>query len=52
MREVLRDAGRPGGQPEADLGSRIAERFRGLGLAEEITELRGHPARGADFDEL
>jgi len=30
----------------------LADRFRGLGLAEEIAELRGHPARGADIDEL
>ena len=52
VREILRDAVRPGGQPETNLGSRIADRFRGLGLAEEITELKGHPAHGADFDEL
>jgi plasmid stability protein len=52
VREILRDAVRPGGQPEVNLGSRIANRFRGLGLAEDIAELRGHPARGADFDEL
>jgi len=35
-----------------NLGSTIADRFRGLGLTEEIAELRGHPARGADLDEL
>jgi len=52
VREILRAAVGPGGRPEPSLGSAIADRFRGLGLAEEIAELRGHPARGADLDEL
>ncbi len=52
VREILRAAVRPGGQPDVHLGSTIADRFRGLGLADEIAELRGHPARGADLDEL
>ncbi|HEX5715168.1 MAG TPA: hypothetical protein VF179_03345 [Thermoanaerobaculia bacterium] len=35
---------------EAPLGSRLAERFAGLGLEQEIPELRGQPARPADFE--
>lgn len=34
----------------APLGSRLVARFAGLGLAEEIPELRDDPARPADFE--
>lgn len=52
VREILRDAVRPGGQAERNLGTRISERFRAAGLADEIAELTGHPARAADLDDL
>ena len=46
-REILRNAVRDeGGEPKA-LGSRLAARFAGVGLTEEIPELRGQPARPA-----
>lgn len=34
----------------APLGSRLAARFRRIGLTEEISELRGQPARPATFE--
>jgi plasmid stability protein len=58
VREILRTAvitetaapvgmgtNRPG------LGTRLAARFRDIGLKEEIPELRGYPAQPADFDD-
>jgi plasmid stability protein len=50
VREILRNAVRDHDQPPAALGSRISARFTGIGLLEDITELRGH-VRPADFDE-
>jgi plasmid stability protein len=50
VREILANAVREEGSPRGPLGSRIAARFAGLGLTEEIPELRGEPARPADFD--
>jgi plasmid stability protein len=50
VREILRNAVREEGSAQAPLGSRIAARFAGLGLTEEIPELRGEPARPADFE--
>jgi plasmid stability protein len=35
VRSILRDAVKDNSQPEKGLGTRIAERFRGLGLREE-----------------
>jgi len=52
VREILRDAVRTDHTASAPLGSTIADRFRGLGLAGGIAELRGHPARAADLAEL
>ena len=50
-RDILRDAV----QEDSDegLGTRIANRFRGIGLTDDeaIVELRGQPARPARFDE-
>ncbi len=49
VREILRAAAvQPNGEPTA-LGSRIAARFAGLGLNEEIPELRGQSPRAADL---
>lgn len=50
VREILRNAVRDEGGARAPLGSRLAARFAGLGLTEEIPELRGQPARPADFE--
>ena len=52
VREILRDAVRTEGTAATPLGSAIAARFRGLGLAADIAELRGHPARAADLNDL
>lgn len=50
VREILRDAVRPGRGAPIKLGSAIAARFAGAGLDTPIEELRGHPARGAQLD--
>ena len=47
VREILRNAVRSDGNIGIPLGSRIAARFKGLGLDREIPELRGEPARPA-----
>lgn len=52
VRNILRDAMRREDRPTAGLGTRIANRFRGIGLkdGEEIPELRGEVwARPVDF---
>jgi antitoxin FitA len=48
VREILRDAVK---SEPAGLGTLLAERFRGIGLEQEIQELRGYPAEPADFDD-
>ena len=50
VRDILRNAVKEGDRPEKGLGSRIAARFKGLGITEEIQELRGYPARPAKLD--
>jgi len=50
VREILRNAVRSESKRRAPLGSRIAARFRGLGLTEEIPELRGQPVRPPVFE--
>lgn len=35
---------------ELGVGTRIAARFAGIGLDTEFPELRGHPAKPAEFD--
>jgi plasmid stability protein len=50
VREILRNAVKSEGAPPVGLGTRLAARFRGIGLDEEIPELRGYPAEPADFD--
>ena len=51
VREILRNAVRHVDEPSGGLGSRIATRFAGGGLTEDIPELRGQPLRPAQFDE-
>jgi plasmid stability protein len=50
VREILRNAVRSEGGARAPLGSRLAARFAGVGLSEDIPELRGQPVRPADFE--
>ena len=51
VREILRNAVRHVDAPPGRLGSRIASRFTGVGLTEDIAELRGQPVQPAQFDE-
>jgi plasmid stability protein len=52
VRDILRDAVKKEEQPQEGLGTRIANRFRGLGLKEPFPELRGEVwARPVDFGE-
>jgi len=50
VREILRDAVRDEAATREPLGSRIAARFAGLGLTEDVSELRGEQARPADLE--
>ena len=50
VREILRNAVRYEGGARAPLGSRLASRFAGIGLTEDVPELRGEEARPADFE--
>ncbi len=50
VRDILRNAVRNEGSARAPLGSRLAARFAGAGLGDEIPELRGQPARPASFE--
>lgn len=50
VREILRNAVRSEGTTHTPLGSRIAARFRRIGLEEEIPELRDQSARPAEFE--
>jgi len=49
VRDILCAAAAQDDAPEP-LGTRIARRFAGLGLADELPELRGQAARAANFD--
>ena len=50
VREILRDAVKDDGKLRKGLGTRIAERFRGLGFNEEIREFRGYTIYPPKFD--
>ena len=50
VRDILRSAVNDKGSREPGLGTRIAARFAGKGLTEEIPEQRSQPARPAEFD--
>ena len=47
VREILRNVVLAEGTAQTPLGSRIANRFAGKGLTQDIPELRGEPARPA-----
>lgn len=49
VREILRNAVKDTGRAHGSLGSRIAARFRGKGLTEDIEELKGQEACPAEF---
>lgn len=53
VREILRDAAKNEGSKRKGLGTRIAERFRGIGLkqGEEIQELHDIKLQIPDFEE-
>ena len=51
VREILRNAVRNVDDPPRRLGSRISSRFKGVGLTEDIPELRGQAVRPAQFDQ-
>lgn len=51
VREILRNAVRSVDTPPTRLGSRIASRFDGIGLHQDIPELRGQDICPAKFDE-
>ena len=50
VREILRNAVRDEGGAQVPLGSRLAARFAGLGLTQDVPELRGEQAHPADLE--
>ena len=50
VREILRNAVRSEGGPPIGLGTRLAAIFHGVGIEEEIPELRGYPVEPIEFD--
>jgi plasmid stability protein len=50
IRDILRQAMTDEGAPAPRLGSRIAARFAGQGLTEDLPEFRGQVARPAKFE--
>jgi plasmid stability protein len=51
VREILRDAVKGEGVRKQPLGSRLRERFVGIGLENELPELRGEIAKPVTFEE-
>jgi plasmid stability protein len=49
-REIIRNAVEHDEVKPVGLGTLLAERFRGIGVEEEIPELRGHPVVPIEFD--
>ncbi len=49
VRDILRNAVRAEKGAAAALGSRLRDRFAGIGLDEDIMELRGQKARATAF---
>lgn len=49
VREILRNAAKEENRPVTNLGSRVAARFRGIGLTTDLPELRGEAPQPADF---
>lgn len=51
VREILRNAIKDEGAPRTPLGSRLRARFAGMGLDDDLPELRGEIAQPATFEE-
>lgn len=51
VREILRNAAKDESGPSEGLGTAIARRFKGIGLTEDIPELRGFTIEPPKFDE-
>lgn len=49
VREILRNTVRVDAGPATRLGSRLRDRFAGIGLERELAEIRGGKARAALF---
>lgn len=50
VRHILRNATREEHRAVRKLGSRMAARFKTVGLTADLPELHGQPARAADLD--
>src|SRR5947209_2184081 len=50
VRNILRNAVKDEGRAEKGLGTAIAERFKDLGITEDIQELRGYTLNPPKFD--
>jgi antitoxin FitA len=50
VRDILRNAVKDDGRAKKGLGTVIAERFKGLGITQEILEFRGYPVTPAKLD--
>ena len=50
VRDILRNAVKGENRRAPGLGTRIANRFKGIGFDTDIPEFRGAPIRAADFD--
>ena len=51
VRHILRTAAKEERRAVRKLGSRMAARFKTVGLSEDLPELRGQPVRSPDFDQ-
>jgi len=51
VRHILRNSAREEPRATGKLGSRMAARFKTVGLKTDLPEWHGHAPRAADFDE-
>jgi plasmid stability protein len=51
VRDILRNAAKDESESSEGLGTAIAKRFKGIGLTEDIPELRGFTIEPPSFDE-
>jgi antitoxin FitA len=49
IRHILRNAVKESGRPITSLGSRIAARFKNVGLSTDLPDLRGEASRSVEF---
>jgi plasmid stability protein len=50
VREILRNAATSNTDAPIGLGTQLTEIFRGVGIEEDIPELRGYPVEPIEFD--